>query len=285
MEAIEPHYPKGKRGRPPMGLERLLRMYVADQCFSLSDGRIEDSVYDSRAIRSFVGIDLSREDAPDATTLLQFRRLLEQHNLTQVIFDRINAHLQQRGLMLREGTVVDATLIAASPSTKNEKKARDPEMHQAKKGNQWYFGMKAHIGADVVTGLVHTVKGTAANVSDVSQVPELLHGEEASLHGDAGYIGAEKRLNGHRPETHIARKRGTVRAMQDGPERDQVRADERQKAQLRSIVEHPFHVLKNLFGYRKVRYRGLKKNTAQLHSLFALANLYRARRWGLLPQG
>ncbi|WP_018939124.1 IS5 family transposase [Thioalkalivibrio sp. AKL3] len=285
VEAIEPHYPKGKRGRPPIGLERMLRMYVAQQCFNLSDEGIEDAVYDSQAIRSFVGIDLSREDAPDATTLLQFRRLLEQHNLTQVIFDRINAHLQQRGLMLREGTVVDATLIAAPPSTKNREKARDPEMHQARKGNQWYFGMKAHIGADVVTGLVHTVKGTAANVSDVSQVPELLHGEEASLHGDAGYIGAEKRLEGHRPETHIARKRGTVRAMPDGPERDQVRAAERHKAQLRSIVEHPFHVVKNLFGYRKVRYRGLKKNTAQLHSLFALANLYRARQWGLLPQG
>ena len=285
VEAIETHYPKWKRGRPPIGLERMLRMYVAQQCFNLSDEGIEDAVYDSQAIRSFVGIDLSREDAPDATTLLQFRRLLEQHNLTQVIFDRINAHLQQRGLMLREGTVVDATLIAAPPSTKNREKARDPEMHQARKGNQWYFGMKAHIGADVVTGLVHTVKGTAANVSDVSQVPELLHGEEASLHGDAGYIGAEKRLEGHRPETHIARKRGTVRAMPEGPERDQVRAAERHKAQLRSIVEHPFHVVKNLFGYRKVRYRGLKKNTAQLHSLFALANLYRARRWGLLPQG
>ncbi|WP_019591981.1 IS5 family transposase [Thioalkalivibrio sp. ALE20] len=285
VEAIEPHYPKGKRGRPPIGLERMLRMYVAQQCFNLSDEGIEDAVYDSQAIRRFVGIDLSREDAPDATTLLQFRRLLEQHNLTQVIFDRINVHLQQRGLLLREGTVVDATLIKAPPSTKNREKARDPEMHQAKKGNQWYFGMKAHIGADVVTGLVHTVKGTAANVSDVSQVPELLHGEEASLHGDAGYIGAEKRLNGHRPETHIARKRGTVRALPEGAERDQVRTDERHKAQLRSTVEHPFHVVKNLFGYRKVRYRGLKKNTAQLHSLFALANLYRARRWGLLPQG
>ncbi len=148
-----------------------------------------------------------------------------------------------------------------------------------------HFGMKAHVGADVVTGLVHTVKGTAANVSDVSQVPDLLHVEEDSLHGDAGYIGAEKRLDAHRPETHIARKRGTVRAMPEGPARERVRAAERQKAQLRSIVEHPFHVVKNLFGYRKVRYRGLNKNTAQLHSLFALANLYRARRWGLLTQG
>ncbi len=260
-------------------------MYVAQQCFNLSDEGIEDAVYDSQAIRRFVGIDLSREDAPDATTLLQFRRLLERHDLTRVIFERINAHLQERGLLLREGTVVDATLIAAPPSTKNENKARDPEMHQTKKGNQWYFGMKAHVGADAVTGLVHTVKGTAANVSDVSQVPDLLHSEEDSLHGDAGYIGAEKRLDAHRPETHIARKRGTVRAMPEGPARERVRAAERQKAQLRSIVEHPFHVVKNLFGYRKVRYRGLNKNTAQLHSLFALANLYRARRWGLLPQG
>ena len=285
VEAIEPHYPKGKRGRPPIGLERMLRMYVAQQCFNLSDEGIEDAVYDSQAIRRFVGIDLSREDAPDATTLLQFRRLLERHDLTRVIFERINAHLQERGLLLREGTVVDATLIAAPPSTKNENKARVPEMHQTKKGNQWHFGMKAHVGADVVTGLVHTVKGTAANVSDVSQVPDLLHGEEDSLHGDAGYIGAEKRLDGHRPETHIARKRGTVPAMPEGPARDRVRAAERQKVQLRAMVEHPFHVVKNLFGYRKVRYRGLNKNTAQLHSLFTLANLYRARSRGLLTQG
>ncbi len=170
VEAIEPHFPEGKRGRPPIGLERMRRMYVAQQCFNLSDEGVEDAVYDRQAIRRFVGISLSREDAPDATTLLQFRRLLEQHNLTQVIFDRINTHLEQRGLLLREGTVVNTTLIGAPPSTKNEKKAREPEMHQAKKGNQWYVGMKVRIGADIVGGFVHTVKGTAANASDVSQV-------------------------------------------------------------------------------------------------------------------
>ena len=201
--------------------------------------------------------------------------------MPQVIFDRINAHLQPRGLLLREGTVVDATLIAAPPSTRNQEKAFDPETHQAKTGTQWYFGMTAHIGPNVVTCLVHAVKGTAANVSYVSQVPELRHGEEASLHGDSGYIGAEKQLNAHRPATHTARKYGIVRAIPEGPERDQVRAAEQQKAQLRSIVDHPFHIVKNLFGYRKV----LFLRAAQLHSLFALANLYRARRWRLLPHG
>jgi transposase, IS5 family len=287
VEQIEPFYPKGERGRPPIGIERMLRMYIVQQCFGLADEATEDAVYDSQSIRTFVGIDLSREGAPDATTLLHFRRLLEKHDLTRAIFEAIKGHLADQGLLLREGTIVDATIIAAPPSTKNRAKARDPEMHQTKKGNEWHFGMKAHIGVDAVSGLVHTVVGTAANVSDISQAANLLHGEESSVHADAGYIGLEKReeMQGRKNLLcDIARKRSEVRKLPEGPKRDAARADERCKAQLRAIVEHPFHVVKNLFRHRKVRYRGLAKNTAQLFSLFALANLVLARRL-LPPQG
>ena len=286
VEQIEPFYPKGARGRPPIGIERMLRMYIVQQCFGLADEATEDAVYDSQSIRAFVGIDLSREGAPDATTLLHFRRLLEKHDLTRAIFQAINGHLAEQGLLLREGTIVDATIIAAPPSTKNRAKARDPEMHQTKKGNEWHFGMKAHIGVDAVSGLVHTVVGTAANVSDISQAANLLHGEESSVHADAGYIGLEKReeMQGRDLLIDIAKKRGEVRRLPDGPERKAARAEERSKAQLRAIVEHPFHVVKNLFRHRKARYRGLAKNNAQLFSLFALANLMLARRL-LPPQG
>ena len=286
VEQIEPFYPKGERGRPPIGIERMLRMYIVQQCFGLADEATEDAVYDSQSIRRFIGLDLSRESAPDATTLLHFRRLLEEHELTRAIFEAIKGHLADQGLLLREGTIVDATIIAAPPSTKNRAKARDPEMHQTKKGNEWHFGMKAHIGVDAVSGLVHTVVGTAANVSDISQAANLLHGEENSVHADAGYIGLEKRaeMQDRDLSFDIAKKRGEVRKLPAGPERDAARADECSKAQLRAVVEHPFHVVKNLFRHRKARYRGLAKNTAQLFSLFALANLVLARRL-LPPQG
>ena len=191
-KTVAPFYPSsGGRGRPPIGLARMLRMYVAQQCFGLSDEGIEDALYDSQAIRHFVGIDLSRESAPDATTLLNFRHLLEQHQLTESIFNAINGHLAEKGLLLREGTIIDATLIAAPPSTKNKDGRRDPEMHQSKKGKQWYFGMKAHIGVDAQLGLVHTVIGTAGNVSDITQAQALLHGDETDVFGDAGYQGVE----------------------------------------------------------------------------------------------
>lgn len=193
-QRVAPFYPKeGSPGQPPIGLARILRMYVAQQCFGLSDEGMEDAVYDSQAIRNFVGIDLTRESAPDATTLLKFRHLLERHQLTESLFGAINAHLAEKGLLLREGTIVDATLIAAPSSTKNRKGERDPEMHQSKKGNQWHFGMKAHIGVDANSGLVHTVVGTAGNVSDVSQAQALLHGAETMAFGDAGYQSVEKR--------------------------------------------------------------------------------------------
>ncbi len=287
---VAPFYPSsGGRGRPPMGLSRMLRMYVAQQCFGLSDEGIEDALYDSQAIRRFVGIDLSRESAPDATTLLKFRRLLETHQLTESIFNAINAHLAEKGLLLREGTIVDATLIAAPPSTKNREGKRDEEMHQTRKGKQWYFGMKAHIGVDAQSGLVHTVIGTAANVSDVTQAQALLHGDETQVFGDAGYQGVEKREeNLECPVTwHIALRPGKRKALKDTPQGKWVEWIEHTKASIRAKVEHPFHVVKNLFRHRKTRYRGLAKNTAQLFSLFGFANLVLARR-GLLhanPQG
>jgi transposase, IS5 family len=287
-QTIAPFYPSsGGRGRPPIGLGRMLRMYVAQQCFGLSDEGIEDALYDSQAIRRFVGIDLGREKAPDATTLLNFRHLLESHQLSESIFNAINGHLAEKGLFLREGTIVDATLIAAPPSTKNEAGKRDPEMHQSKKGNQWYFGMKAHIGVDAHSGLVHTVIGTAGNVSDISQAQALLHGEEQAAFGDAGYLGVEKRPEsaGATVEWHVAEKRSKVKALAGTALGDLVAQVEHAKASIRSKVEHPFHVVKNLFKHRKTRYKGLVKNTAQLLTLFGLANLVLARRWLLAADG
>lgn len=281
VAALLPYYPKGDgRGRPPVGLERMLRMYIAQQCFGLSDEGIEDAIYDSQAIRGFVGIDLTHESAPDATTLLKFRRLLEKHNLTRRIFDEINGHLASKGLMMREGTIVDATLIAAPPSTKNRDEKRDPEMHQSKKGKNWFFGMKAHIGVDAKSGLAHTLVTTAGNVSDVTQTHKLLHGDETIVFGDAGYQGADKRPeNATKAVTwHIAMKRSVRKAMKKNPLGRMKEKLEKAKASVRAKVEHPFHVLKNLFRHRKTRYRGLAKNTAQLHTLFAFANLVLAGR-------
>jgi IS5 family transposase len=279
---IEPHYPKGERGRPPTGIERMLRVYFLQQWYGLADEALEDTIYDSQAMRNFAGIDLSSQRVPDATTLLGFRHLLEAHGLTEGILAEVNAHLEEKHLLLREGTLVDATILAAPSSTKNRQGGRDPEMHQTKKGNQWYFGMKAHIGADARSGLVHTVVGTAANVSDISQTPALLHGEEKTVHADAGYLGVEKRpeiLAAHGGvEWRIAARRGKLKAMPESWVKDLTLGFEKLKARARALVEHPFHIVKNLFKHRKVRYRGLRKNTAQLHTLFALANLVIARK-------
>ena len=278
---IEPFYPKGDgRGRPPISIERMLRMYIAQQCFGLSDEGIEDAIYDSQAIRAFVGVDLAREAAPDATTLLKFRRLLETHSLTERIFAAINLLLASKGLMLKEGTVVDATIIAAPSSTKNREGGRDPEMHQTKKGNQWHFGMKAHIGVDAESGLTHTVVTTAANASDVAQAHALLHGDETAVFGDAGYQGVEKREENQAKDVtwHVALRPGKRKALPDtasGRLRERL---EKLKASVRAKVEHPFHIVKNLFGMKKTRYRGLAKNTVQLMTLFGLANLLIAKR-------
>ncbi|MDP2370386.1 IS5 family transposase [Rhodoferax sp.] len=287
IATLTPHYPVNDgRGRPTTPLELILRMYIAQQCFGLSDEGIEDALYDSQAIRRFVGIDLGRQSAPDATTLLKFRHLLEAHQLTAAIFSAINAHLAERGLFMRAGTIVDATLIAAPSSTKNREGKRDGEMHQAKKGNQWHFGMKAHIGADANSGLVHTVVGTAANVSDITQAQALLHGDETDVFGDAGYQGIEKREeNLETPVNwHVAMRPGKRRALDRSPLGEMMEKLEQAKASIRAKVEHPFHVIKNLFRHRKARYKGLAKNTAQLFTLFGFANLLLARRW-LLAAG
>ena len=278
---IEPHYPKGQRGRPPIGLERMLRIYFLQQWYGLADEALEDAIYDSQSMRHFAGIDLGKNGVPDATTLLDFRHLLEREKLTAKIFEEVSTYLGEHHLLMREGTIVDATLIAAPSSTKNALKQRDPAMHQTRKGNQWYFGLKAHIGADAKSGLVHSVSMTAANVSDIAQTHVLLHGKESEVHADAGYLGVEKREEivalKREVKWQIAAKRGTINRLGEGEEKERLRGVERTKAQVRAKVEHPFHVVKNLFHYRKTRYRGLAKNTAQLEILFALANLFLVR--------
>lgn len=284
ISELKPYYPDGKRGRPPIGLERMLRLYFLQQWYGLADEALEDAVYDSQAMRSFLGINLSVDPVPDATTLLKFRRLLEKNDLCAAIFETINAHLEEQGMLLREGTLVDATIINAPTSTKNKDKARDPEMHQTKKGNQWYFGMKAHIGVDRDSGLVHTVVSTAANASDVSQTADLLHGSETQVHADAGYVGVEKRdeIRSEDPDERIdwqvARRRSAIKKLEEGEQKDRLLTEEKAKASIRAFVEHPFHLLKNIFKHRKTRYRGLEKNHHQLQVLFGLSNLVLASR-------
>jgi transposase, IS5 family len=274
VERLRPFYPKGERGRPPIGLERMLRIHFLQQWYGLADGAMEDALYDSQALRGFAGIDLTVAAVPEDTTILNFRHWLEQHELSQALFAEVTAMLEERGLLMRQGTIVDATIIAAPPSTKNTSKSRDPEMHQTKKGNQWHFGMKAHIGVDVASGVVHTVVGTAANGADINQMAAVLHGAEEDVFADAGYTGADKRPE-HKDRDvswNIAIKRSIIKALPKGL-RDLAEPVERALAQVRAWVEHPFHIVKNLFRHKKLRYRGLAKNTAQLHTLFALANL------------
>jgi IS5 family transposase len=282
IRLIEPYYPKGERGRPPVGIERMLRLYFLQQWYSLSDELLEETIYDSLAMRIFTGIDLNSEKVPDATTLLKFRHLLEKHELTKQILNAVNNLLQKHSLFLREGTIVDATIIEAAPSTKNKSKSRDPEMHQTKKGNEWHFGMKAHIGVDADSGLVHTVVGTAANEADINQTHNLLRGDEKVAWADAGYNGVEKRAEvlAKAPEINwqVAAKRGSIKSMAEGTLKELYRQVETLKASVRAKVEHPFHIIKNLFGYKKTRYRGLSKNTAQIYGLFALANLLIGRK-------
>lgn len=285
VSRLQPFYPKGERGRPPIGLERMLRVYFLQQWYGLADEALEDALYDSQALRGFAGIDLAATTVPDATTVMNFRHWLEQHDLTKVLFDEVGAILQERGLLMRQGTIVDATILAAPASTKNKSKARDPEMHQTKKGNQWHFGMKAHIGVDVASGVVHTLTGTAANEADINQMAAVLHGQEEAVFADAGYTGADKRPEHADREVswNIAIKRGIIKALPK-PLREVAEPVERALAQVRAWVEHPFHIIKNLFRHRKLRYRGLAKNTAQLHTLFALANLVIVKKT-LLAQG
>ena len=262
----------------------MLRMYLMQNWFNLSDAAIEDAIYDSYAMRSFMHIDFLEEQVPDATTLLKFRHLLEEHKIGEKIFADVTARLEKSGLIMHGGTIVDATIIAAPSSTKNKEHKRDEEMHQTRKGNQWYFGMKAHIGVDEFSGLVHHVQCTAANVADVTVTHALLHGKEDSVFGDSGYTGAEKRdeLQNCEAAFFIAAKRSTIQAIGNKRARAWAERWEHFKASVRAKVEHPFRVIKRQFGYTKVRYRGLAKNTAQVQTLFALSNLWMVRRH-LLP--
>ena len=278
---IEPHYPKAGSGTQPMPQERMLRIYFMQQWFNLSDPAMEDSLYDSESMRRFAGIELGEDAVPDETTILRFRHLLEKHYLTQAIFGQIRTLLEQKRLLLKSGTIVDATIIEAPPSTKNQEQARDPEMHQTKKGKDWHFGMKAHVGTDK-RGIVHSLTTTAANVSDFSQLPKLLHGQERELFGDQAYWSVLHQ--------HAARERGIRYRVNRRPQPGYpLTAAQKRLNRLRSATrargEHAFHVVKHLWGFTKVRYRGLAKNTARLFSCFALANLYLLRRRLITPQG
>jgi len=276
---IEPHYPKAGCGRQPYRLATMLRIHCLQQWYGLSDPAMEEELYEIASMRQFAGLSLARGSVPDETTILNFRHLLERHDLARELFETVKVHLQEAGLLLRRGTIVDATIVAAPSSTKNSTGERDPEMHQTKKGNQWFFGMKAHVGTDAESGLVHSVIGTPANIADVTQAHDLLHGEEKVAFGDAGYIGVERRPEaGHGVQWHVAMKPGKRRAL-SASAYDQIRERiEKLKAQVRARGEHAFRVIKRQFGYLKVRYRGLAKNTAQLHMLFALANIWMVRR-------
>jgi IS5 family transposase len=280
VDLVSPYAPEGKKGRPPFPLEAMLRIHFMQQWFTLSDLAMEEALHDTPLYREFAGLDNWETRLPDESTILRFRHLLEKHELTAQILAVVNDLLRGKGLMLRAGTVVDATLIAAPSSTKNASGERDPEMHQSKKGNQWFFGMKAHIGVDAQSGLVHTVRGTAGNVSDVVEANALLHGDETAVFADAGYQGAHKRPDARENVTwHVAMRPGKRAALDMTRKVDRITNEiERLKASVRAKVEHPFRVIKRQFGHVKVRYRGLMKNTAQLHTLFALANLWMVRK-------
>jgi IS5 family transposase len=278
---IAPFYPKGEGGRPTVGLERMLRIYFLQQWFNLSDPAVEEAIYDSAAMRRFVGIDLGREAAPDETTIVRFRHLLEKHSLGKKLAEQVQRHLEAQGLKVARGTIVDATIIAAPSSTKNKDQKRDPDMHQTRKGNQWHFGMKAHIGVDSKNKIIHSVVATAANVADSQVLPDLLHGDETKVWGDRAYQGQTAVIRQGAPKakdmTHRRRHRGKVNEVE--------RAKKRNKSKVRAKVEHAIGVIKNIFGFVKVRYKGLTKNANRLFATCALANLYLARHHLLRSQG
>jgi len=279
---LRKHYPKAGNGRQPMPLERMLRIYFMQQWYGLSDPGMEDALYDSESMRRFAGIDLEAAPIPDETTILNFRHLLEKHKLTEKIFEKTKHYLADKGLMLREGTIVDATIINAPSSTKNEDRTRDPEMKQTKKGNQWYFGMKAHLGTDAGRGLVHSIVVTNAAVHDAQVLDDLLHGEESAVYGDKAYsnTGRSQEFESQGIEWHIDRKGSAGH-----PLTQEDREWNHHQHRIRAKGEHAFLVVKHLWGYRKVRYKGLLKNATQVFSLFALANLYLVRKDLLLLRG
>lgn len=272
---IEPFYSRGTTGRPPVGVERMLRIYFLQNWFNLSDPAVEESLYDVISMRDFVGIDLGREPAPDETTILRFRHLLEKHDLGKRLFEEVGRHLQAQGLKVSTGTIVDATIISAPSSTKNKTGKRDPEMRQTRKGNQWYFGMKAHIGTDSKTKLIHSVSVTGANVHDSQQLPHLLHGHERRVYGDSAYTGQTRALRTFSPQARdFTNEKGRI----NHPLTQAQRAKNRIKSKVRAKVEHAFGVIKRVFGFAKVRYRGLAKNANRVFVAAALANLFLARK-------
>ncbi len=274
LKVIEPFYPVAGNGHRPYPLATMLRVHLMQNWFALSDPAMEEALYEIASLRNFAGLDL-REPIPDETTILNFRHLLEENDLAEDILKEVNAHLTRKGLLLKRGSIVDATIIAAPSSTKNAEGERDPEMHQAKKGKQWHFGMKAHIGVDADSGLVHTVTTTSANESDVAQVADLLHGKEEYVYADSGYRGGVDRED---LTWHIAARPSDIAKMPEGRAKARVQKQEHRKASVRAKVEHPFRVIKRQFGLLKVRFRGLDKNTSHLLTLFALSNLWMARR-------
>lgn len=270
-DAIRPHYPAPKgAGRKPIGLERMLRVYFLQHWFNLSDPAAEEAIYDSRAMRQFVGIDLGNEPAPDETTICKFRHLMEQHQFGDQLLQLVNDYLHENGLSVARGTIVDASIIQAPSSTKNKDKARDPDMHQTRKGNQWYFGMKAHIGVDSQNRLIHSVVATSANVHDSAVIEDLLHGDETRVWGDSAYTGQTERIKKVAPNARdFTQKKGSrYRKLTDVE-----CLKNRRKSRIRCRVEHPFHIIKNRFGFTKVRYRGLNKNAHHLFVSCALANI------------
>ena len=286
IDLLELHYPRSssKGGRPPYPLATMLRIHLMQQWYSLSDPGMEEALIEVPTMRRFAGIDLISDRIPDETTMLAFRHLLEKDNLGEQIFETVKAHLKKRGMAMKQGTIIDATLIAAPSSTKNKAGERDPEMHQTCKGKQWHFGMKVHIGVDKDTGLIHSVETTAANVHDLTPAADLLHGEEVVVHADAGYQGIEKReeMEGKAANFRVAMRPGKRRALPDTPEGRLENLVETAKAHIRAKVEHPFRVIKQQFGFQKTRLRGMTKNRCKVNVLAALTNLFLARRQLLL---
>lgn len=280
LALIEPHYPTDGLGRPRKDLELMLRVYFLQQWFNLSDPQAEESLYDSESMRRFAGIELGETEVPDESTILRFRHLLEEHQLTRAIFEAVRALLEERRLYLKSGTIVDATIIAAPSSTKNAEQQRDPEMGQTKKGANWHFGMKVHIGTDK-RGLTHELTGTSASVNDFTEMPNLLHGEESEIYGDRAYWSEEHRWLCRQVDIRYRVNRRGRRAHEITAAQ---RAINRSRSRIRARVEHPFNVVKRLWGFTKVRYRGVAKNLAKAYAIFALANLYLVRR-RLLPPG
>lgn len=277
---VSPFLPEGKRGRPPFSPETMLRIHFMQQWFTLSDPAMEEALHDMPVFREFAGLEGWDERLPDESTILRFRHVLEKHKLTAQILQTVNDLLSAKGVMLKGGSVVDATLIAAPSSTKNSSGERDPEMKQSRKGQQWYFGMKCHIGVDIESGLVHTVRGTSGAVNDVTEANSLVRPSDSEVYADAGYRGADKRPDARVGVAwNIAMRPGKRRTLNPAKPIEALTEQlEKVKAGIRARVEHPFRVIKRQFGHIKVRYRGLAKNTAQLHTLFALANLWMARR-------